>query len=485
VVSNLGNPLAPFLRAPDTAKYLVFEFTPKMFFGFLGWLGQPSILLPAWFYAALFGVAVGSLIGLGALCGRRIRSSGDGAHDREPGSFLVVAAVGVVAMLIPIVYSTALFNRNEWYGRWLFSWLGPIMILIVVGVREFGRVASRRPHLISGMLAILFAIAGIAWLDGIGTRITSGIRANHYGDQDHLLETIRYAIASLGLLAVLVELAAFLRSRQFSRLAEPRVALGSAWAVNLVLLFGFVRPLYEPLDAPGYANAIRGEIARREFTRAAEMADTALREFPESTDLIPVVPEMMAWAAQYDALAAHLRTKMAARAAPLSFEETLALARALRTSTGKAREDLLSVARSVAPPALDEDHQMLARAQPVPDSDEAVPDDAPGPGKPLGFESRGVRLESVSTRLLPDGNRIVIVYFRPKVDWAGRRLWVHAYPAGSHDYVDVEALFPPFAGWHTGELAWEAFRTPGPGRFNVYIGIALHDLGDAYPVGTI
>src|SRR5439155_19956520 len=58
------NPIEPFLRQQGTGPYLLYEFTPKMFLGFSGWLGQPSILLPAVFFAGVVVVLIAGLTGL-------------------------------------------------------------------------------------------------------------------------------------------------------------------------------------------------------------------------------------------------------------------------------------------------------------------------------------------------------------------------------------------------------------------------------------
>src|SRR5207245_2614869 len=107
------------------------------------------------------------------------------------------------------VYATMLFSRNEWYGRWLFPWLGPLMILLTVGLREFVRVAGRRPHVLFIVLGVAAVLAAVAWAGRVGDIIIAGIRANHYGDQDHLLRIIRDSIIGVALLAAGIELVAF------------------------------------------------------------------------------------------------------------------------------------------------------------------------------------------------------------------------------------------------------------------------------------
>jgi len=107
--------------------------------------------------------------------------------------------------------------------------------------------------------------------------------------------------------------------------------------------------------------------------------------------------------------------------------------------------------------------------------------------RPLSDDMRGAAtLEGVSERTLADGRTELVVYFRPQAPWANRRLWLHAYPPDSHQYVDVYAQPQAFEGWQTGELAWERFELPAAGRFNVYVGVAIdQDLGPAFGLGWV
>src|SRR5262249_41808051 len=67
----LRHPLRPFILAdpsrgstPPHVAYYAFEFVPKMFIGFWGWLGQPSIMLPAWTYGTFAALTILSAVGL-------------------------------------------------------------------------------------------------------------------------------------------------------------------------------------------------------------------------------------------------------------------------------------------------------------------------------------------------------------------------------------------------------------------------------------
>ncbi len=95
-------------------------------------------------------------------------------------------------------------------------------------------------------------------------------------------------------------------------------------------------------------------------------------------------------------------------------------------------------------------------------------------------------LEGFTVRPLPNGEREVRLYFTPRRIWHGRRLWMHAYPQGSHEYALVDPVAPTFDDWKLGELSWEAFRLPANTHYVVYVGVEVnHDLGPAYPLGPI
>jgi len=68
------------------------------------------------------------------------------------------------------------------------------------------------------------------------------------------------------------------------------------------------------------------------------------------------------------------------------------------------------------------------------------------------------------------GHCEVIVYFRPHVALSGRQLWLHEYPEGSHDYVDITPVLP-VRDWEPDALAWEVFRTAEHERFTLYAGV--------------
>jgi hypothetical protein len=96
------------------------------------------------------------------------------------------------------------------------------------------------------------------------------------------------------------------------------------------------------------------------------------------------------------------------------------------------------------------------------------------------------RFEGFTVQPAAEGMNEITVYFRPQREWSARRLWVHAYPAGSAEYVEIEPVPPAFDGWSVGELAWEVFRLPGTVRYNAYLGVAVGpNLGPAVALGWI
>jgi hypothetical protein len=84
-----------------------------------------------------------------------------------------------------------------------------------------------------------------------------------------------------------------------------------------------------------------------------------------------------------------------------------------------------------------------------------------------------------------EGGRALVVYFRPLSTWSGKHVWVHAYPAGKHEYLDLPSPAPQSADWRQGELAREVFDLP-PGAYVLYAGVTAHaDLGPAHLLGSI
>ena len=95
-------------------------------------------------------------------------------------------------------------------------------------------------------------------------------------------------------------------------------------------------------------------------------------------------------------------------------------------------------------------------------------------------------LEGYTVHTSPSGRAEVTVYFSPRREWSRRHMWVHAYPAGASDYLELEPAPPLFQGWKPGELAWETFLLPSHKHFTLYVGVEYAgNLGPAYPLGVV
>lgn len=497
-LDNLGalaSPFAVFTRDPGLPKYFLFEFTPKMLFGFFGWMGQPSILLPAWLFAAFF--ITGILAGVG-LIGRLLGQSGPPAVDGQ-NRILIIAMLGAACMLAPIVYAAAAWNRNEWYGRWLFPMVGLLMVLVATGIGDFTRLVRHRSRPVAGALGAAAVFLVLAWVWTPGEWIRAGVGAFHYGDQAHLIRTLRDTIVMLVFAAIIVAAIPYISDRygttdrhpRLTHLSADAVLFASAWALNLLLLFAFVRPLYQPLDAAGYVKAIDEEKRSGELKRAAGMARMGSAEFPESAAFASEAFSLSMRTGQLEPLKAYVKTRANRGFLPRTRSEVMALARLARRTdwSDVALADQVTASLAGVPGVAEERAwlQTLAKPNQVVDAAAmaAMFRDARGTvvGRPL---RDGVVLEGFTLHPLVGGRRQVVVYFRPTADWNGRLLWLHAYPAGSTAYVDVGADPPAFGGWRAGELAWEVFETPQQGRFVIYAGVAKgSDIGPAVLLGTV
>src|SRR5262249_18548719 len=159
------HPLRPLFAAdpgrgttPPDVPYYVFEFLPKLFTGFWGWLGQPSLLLPAWLFAVFFVLTILAAVGTLTAGWRSVSVAADDAGRRRAR---VLQAIGVGLMLLPILYGPSVAGRNLWYGRWLFAMLGPLVIGLVLGVERFTTFARDHAWPVSIALGCS-AAAGLA-----------------------------------------------------------------------------------------------------------------------------------------------------------------------------------------------------------------------------------------------------------------------------------------------------------------------------------
>lgn len=469
-----------WLGRPATPEYFAFEFAPKMFMSFWGWLGQPSILLPPWLYAAFLDVSVLAAAGFAVWLPRTLWNGDPGTRKT-----ISIMLVGILCSLGVIVYANLVVDRNLWYGRWLFPMIGPIIMFLTAGMREIVEKAKQKPHVVAALTAAVAVGAALAWFGGIGNGVRSGIAANHYGDQPRLIRTLQYAVLGLALVPLIVEAVAF-RKRRAQLTAPvaggspsmPGVVFAAAWALNLVLLFAYVWPLYRPLDEAGYVAAINDELKDKEFDRAGNLGVLATEEYPSSPRLHQLTLETLLARGNYRALGDYLNARIRRGLPPRTPIELFAVAKLIRVGQWPA-----SAAPPPVLPASDAGAdlleanglvQLVTRGGPS-DKPEATADYLRAMGvTPVRANLRDeALLEGYSVRATSDGRREITIYFRPLNPWAGRTIWVHAYPVGSPEPLALVASPPQFDRWDKNELAWEVFQTPRSGLFDAYVGVAI------------
>jgi hypothetical protein len=492
------HPLRPFIASdpgrgsvPPTGGYYLFEFLPKMFMGFWGWLGQPSILLPAWVYGVLACAMVLAAIGLLSRL-RLPRPATDDERRRLLARRLLGA--GIVLMWVPIVYGPAIMGLNLWYGRWLFPMIGPIAIALILGIAEFARIARADSRRTAAALGLAVAVLGVLWILAPGSALRAGITTNHYGDRDRLVATITDLLIALGIVAVAIEAAGRLRSPWPRALTRPGAGVALLGAANALLLVAFVRPLYAPLSAEEYATLVADSLAANARLRAADVYASAVKSYPESRTLRRLADDQPA----------------------LLLGGTSGGARALlwdRLARGKGlndRDALLMLAQQAADSAPDEPwtraatlDAALADAEQRPDLAEAAAlvrlaiagDSSEAEAGRGAIEAAGGRRFTAPLRrgevvvegftLHPSaGGTQLIVYFRPRVNADNRRLWVHIQRPGTNEYAEVPPALAA-ATWTPHHLTWAAFNLP-PGRFNTAIGMwEGASIGDGLSIGII
>jgi len=504
----LRNPIAPFL-APDQARnvtppplaYYVFEFAPKMFFGFWGWLGQPSILLPPWLFGTLAVVTMLSATGLIIALARRAVAP----RGAVRWHLVLLLATGLGMMLLPLAYAPAIAGRNLWYGRWLFPLVGPIMIGAAVGIAAFASAALRRPHVFAAGAAVVAAALWLLWSGETGAWVRHGIAGHHYGDQAHLLATIRASLIALAFVPLVIECVHLVSRTRRAEALRYRAGVAQGFslagassvvialvAANAAVLFGFVRPLYASLGPPEYVTAIRREVALGEYDRAAGLYRHARVTFPLDETVRALASEMprllIPDSADASALQ-QLEIEIARGARFTNNADLLALARAVRVYGWHDRPALAHAGDAAREPHLAEGAALL-RLQFAPrGSSGAVEQFITTSGivrRDTVMHNGQVDLVGFSVHRTPRGAAAVTVYYIPRVPWSNRRFWLHAYPPGVHDYVDVPPVAAPFDGWVPGEVAWDTFELPAADRFVVYVGVWVGgSIGPAYSLGTI
>ena len=470
----------------ENRRYFSFEMFPKLFFGFWGWLGQPSILLPPALYAAF---AVMAAIGVaGWLL----------THDREPLSAEQtrvgwILAAGFAFTLAPIVYANLFISRNLWHGRWLYPSVGPVMIGLVAGWRASASFARRRPFLTAGVLVATAAVLEVMWLSAPGDFVRDGILGAHYGDREHFRSTIAMTIWMVGGAGVLAAIAAVLPSRVSVRRAPLIVAAG-AWMGNLLLLAFFVAPLYRPLDDAGVAAGVRAELEDGEAGHASALYRIGRATYPESVLLRRLGEELPALllTGSDDEQIAELQSRIARGESLHTREELMALARAgrvkgwLEPAAIRAVIDRASVA-GAGSDVLESIELLRASLSPRPAGQAAADVIRAGGGVRLtGTVQDKITLEGYTVHPAGAGRIEVTVYFTPLRPWKGRVLWLQAFPEGQPSFITFDAAPPLFDGWRIDELAWDRFILPAGVRFNAFVGITeLAGVGRAVPLGWV
>jgi hypothetical protein len=492
----LSHPLRPFFAAdpgrgsiPPDAPYYVFEFLPKLFMGFWGWMGQPSLLLPAWSYAAIAVLMLATAAGLVMRLGGPAPASDD---DRRRRLARALLAVGVALMCLPILYGPAVAGRNLWYGRWLFAMLGPIAIGIVLGMAEFIAVTRRHSRRMAVVLGALAACAAAFWLTAPGEAVRALIRANHYGDAARLTDTFRDVPIVLALAAIAA--AVVPRMPSWPRVAALPVLCAVLAVLNAVTLVAWVRPLYAPMTVADYVDQIRHYVAAHELAMAADVYASAIKSYPQSGPLRRLADETpRLLVGRGSAGSRALLWERLARGKGLEDPASLfVLAHEARTNEGAASlrgSDMLAALMREAErqPELAEPAALLQLAIEGGASGPDVarqPIDA-GHGRHLASALRNgeVMIEGLTHRPAGAGTQLV-VYFRPRGDVTNRRLWLSAYPVGTTAYIEIEPTLAP-AVWKPGELGWAAFELPS-GSFHIYVGIWVGtDRGGGTPLGVV
>jgi hypothetical protein len=456
-------PLLPSYRgrwwSTDTGNYLMFEALPKTIFGFVGWFNS-SLLLPPWLYGAI--IALGFLGACGFVLAAASRLAPVARRGMTPRELAVlILAIAVASTVLPNVYTNVLIVRNP-DGRYLFPALLPMALLCVIGLQDLARRLRGRSRLPLAACATVVVAAAVMLGAGAPAWIAAGVKGSHYGNQVHLLATIRDVAAGVVIAPLL-----FLLLRAASRswpgavsaahsslapLVTPRGVFVLAGLLNLTLLMTYVRPLYRPLNAAEFASAIHELAERSDFVRAAAVTQIAIDEFPDS---------------------APLRRIAATGGVPPEVRPDLkALARAVRTAGWVQPERLTPLLDREGPSEGAELLRMQLEPELKTDVDAAARLLRRAAAVSMDLDlNRQASVIGLKIEGDPQGGCEVTVFFRPTVVWTGNYLWLHAYPPGSQDYDDLPTAPPAFSGWQPGELAWEAFHS-GQQSFTLYGGVA-------------
>jgi hypothetical protein len=312
------------------------------------------------------------------------------------------------------------------------------------------------------------------------------------------LRFIKATLVAIALVPLVVAGAVFVRTLWASRssrergeprpIGRPAAVFGVALLLNGVLLFALFRPLDQPLDENSYVAAVKEEAARGEIEKAAALVRIALKEYPNSSSLSALGMSMMVRGRDCDGLRQHLSSPAVVSSQPIARPNLVTLARAVRVCglslKGNPGATQLIDALRIRPDLLEELDLLQMELGLTSEMGTDFRRYARVPASPRIRED--TLIEGVTTRFDDNGGEQFIIYFRPLADWQGRRLWVHAYPQGTQDYIDIGSDFPAFNGWQKNAVAWEVFQTPDARAFTVYVGVAIGDeLGPALLLGVI
>ena len=490
----IRHPLQPLLSAdpsrgssPPDLPYYVFEFFPKLFTGFWGWLGQPSLLLPAWTFA--LAAVLTMLAGIGMLMPASQSAAADDRGRRKARRLL---AIGIVLMMLPILYGPSVAGRDLWYGRWLFAMLGPLAIALVLGLERFAAFARAHAGVVSAAVGGV-AAAGVAlWFAPSGDAVRALIATHHYGDIARFADVVRDVPIVLACVAVAIAVAA--RTPALAR-APAGALVVCVLAANGLTAAVLVQPLYAPLSASEYEVQIRSYLASGRTAPAADLYASAIASYPDSIELRRLGDESP-------------RLLLGRGEAPL----TQLWSRIARGQSIDDRDSLLMLAHEAAgdpaaaawrgSDAVAATMESAARRQDLAEpaallrlaveggaasADAAARPIAAGGGTRIGASLRNGELviEGVTHHPTAGGGTQLIVYFTPHVDAVSRRLWLHAYPvADRRDYLDLVPTLAPMV-WKPGQLAWASFELPA-GRYDTYVGVWVgYDIGPGQPIGVL
>ena len=491
VFATLRTAVAPFLPSypyhwwpSDFLSYLAFEFAPRIFFAFSGWLGQQSLLLPAPVYAVI-ATACGV-----AVCGLALRLRA-APLARAQWRLAAIYGGGVCVTFAFMLYTNVLTDRTAATGTWLYPSLAPIMIALVVGGRWAAVFSRRSPHLLAIPLAAVAVVMGMLWMSGAGD-IRGAVRFNYAGDVDHLSRTVLYTIVLLSVAAGAVIVSAWRRRAQTPGESKgPILVLAVAWVLNVSLLAAFVLPRYAALDAEGVAAAVREAAADGEPERATELYRMGTGVYPDSVALSRAVIDLpsLDLKGRDEATFTGLRARLARGETLNNRAEMMAFARLGAMKQAFDPEIMRAIGHRVADtPALQEPRALIrALADRRLESGSAAEVVRAAGGTPASVNMHDdAALEGFAVHRNASDRNEVTVYFRPLRPWTTRLMWVHAYPEGSREYVALSQTSPAYADWKTGSLAWETFELPSNAAFVLYIGVEVdHDLGPAFPIGAV